>query len=106
MVKILGESGAHMGPVPATIRRIRVCDSSPIFGYTPIRATPEFGLSTLWLVSTPEVGDTIYAAFMIPTCYPQTWEHVSVMAGTIIIMLDVGGIGGAGKHQLGRLKNP
>jgi hypothetical protein len=39
---------------------------------------------------------------MIPSCCPQTWEHVGVMACAVKI-LDVGGIR-AGIPKLGRLK--
>jgi hypothetical protein len=44
---------------------------------------------------------TQHAAFMIPACCPQAWEHVGVMA-CAVKMLDVGGIW-AKKAQLGRL---
>jgi hypothetical protein len=39
---------------------------------------------------------------MIPTYFPQTWEHVGVMA-CATKMLDVGEIG-AGNPQLGKIK--
>jgi hypothetical protein len=45
-----------------------------------------------------------HAVFMIPTCCPQTWEHMGVMA-CAVKMLDVCGIG-AGKPQIGMLKMP
>jgi hypothetical protein len=47
---------------------------------------------------------TQLADFAIPTCCPQTWEHVGVMGGAVK-MLDVGGIVD-GNPQLGRLRNP
>jgi hypothetical protein len=74
---------------------------NPDFGAYHDSGAPEFGFSTLWLVNTPEIGDTT-CGFFIPAWCPQTWEHVAVMA-CAVKMLDVGGIG-AGNPPLEMLK--
>jgi hypothetical protein len=88
-----------------TIRRIRVCNPAPNFGHTALLIWaprnldfPHFG----WCILPKSASQ--HAVVMIAKCCPQTWEHVGVMAGAVY-MLDVGG-NGAGKPQLGRLKNP
>ena len=73
---------------------------NPDFGAYPDSGAPECGFSTLWLVNTPEIGDTT-CGFYDPNML-SAWEHVGVMA-CAVKMLDVGGIG-AQKPQLGRLK--
>jgi hypothetical protein len=47
-----------MGSVPATIQRIRVYGLAPTLGYTLIWAPRISEFPTLWLVNTPEIGDT------------------------------------------------
>jgi hypothetical protein len=54
-------------------------------------------------MNTPEIDDTTYG-FCHLNIVSVNMKRVGVMAGAIE-MLDVGGIG-AGKPQLGRLKNP
>jgi hypothetical protein len=49
-----------------------------------------------------------HAGFVIPACCPQTWEHVAVMAGAVIKMLDVATFVGLGpeNHNFGGFKAP
>jgi hypothetical protein len=93
-----------MGPVKATIRRIRVCGPAPILGHTQIRVqrnldSPHFDWSILPISARKHA-----LINMIPACCPQAWDHVGVMVGAVK-MFDAGGIG-AGNPQLGRLKKP
>jgi hypothetical protein len=98
-----GGSGAQMGPVTAMILHCRVSGPPPISGCTyHDSGAPEFGFSKLWLVNTPESGDTT-CGFYDPNML-SAWEHVGVMA-CAVKMLDVGGIG-TGNPQLWRLKKP
>jgi hypothetical protein len=95
-----------MGPIIAIwVLVFAAIRPSHDFGAYPDLGAPDFGFySTLWLVDTPKIGEST-GGFMIPLARcPQTWEHVGVMA-CAVKMLDEGGIG-AGKPQLGRLKNP
>jgi hypothetical protein len=51
-----------MGPVSATIRSYGFLPSPDFWAYLDFGAS-EFGLSTLWLVSTSEIGDTIFGFY-------------------------------------------
>jgi hypothetical protein len=84
--------------VPRSVMDVRIFWTLQLFSKTlPIRAW-EFGLSTLWLVNTPEIGNTTCGKHDIR----ETWEHVGVMACAVKILY-VDGIGAG--NPMGSLRS-